>query len=463
MLLAALAAVAALCLAPEAARAQEPVEIELHRYRTRQTIVGFGGTMGWIHPPEDRAEEIYDLLFQDLGATVLRLRALGSEEAEELSLEWENDNADPYTFNWSLLPIKATERRNAVIAKEARKRGVKTIIPVAWSPPGWMKDNNKRTGMWGKLRGDMLDEYAELWAAYLVGMKREFGLEFQTISIQNEPDVTAEHHPGCMIMPDLYAKAMAAVDRRLKREGFDVRLLGPDVCNIYNLERYARAMEDAGVSPGTPLLTHLYDEAIVYGAVHRDAERWAKARETAEGYGRALWFMETSNWKDEGVEHGSYNEALIWAQKMHHALVSGNCEVVCYWALYFDKEGQSLLYSPNSDADGYEITPKYYTSKHYYRFVRPGMVRMETECPDEKLLVSAYRSPVLSEREQVVVVINPTDVARPATIKYGGPTSWSRYETTFERNCEEVPWTEEPALLPPRSVTTFVWKTRDAD
>jgi O-glycosyl hydrolase len=171
--------------------------------------------------------------------------------------------------------------------------------------------------------------------------------------------------------------------------------------------------------------------------------------------------METSNWKDEGVEHGSYNEALIWAQKMHHALVSGNCEVVCYWALYFDKEGQSLMYSPASDAGGYEITPKYYTSKHYYRFVRPGMVRMEATCPDEKLLVSAYRSPVLSEQQRVVVIVNPTDLARPATIKLGGPTTWTRYETTFERNCEEVPWEDEPALLPARSVTTFVWKAPD--
>jgi O-glycosyl hydrolase len=141
--------------------------------------------------------------------------------------------------------------------------------------------------------------------------------------------------------------------------------------------------------------------------------------------------------------------------------VSGHCEVVCYWALYFDKKGQSLIYSSASDAQDYEITPKYYTSRNYYRFVRPGMVRIDTECPDDKLLVSAYRSPVLSEQERVVVVVNPTEIPRPATIKTGGPTTWTRYETTFERNCEEVPWNEEPALLPPRSVTTFVWNTAD--
>jgi O-glycosyl hydrolase len=443
------------------ARGQEPAEIRINRYRTHQTIVGFGGTMGWIHPPDERAEGVYDLIFKDLGASVLRLRALGSEEGEELSLELENDNADPYTFKWDLLPVKATERRNAAIAREARERGVKTIVPVAWSPPGWMKDNAKRTGMWGKLRDDVLDEYAELWAAYMVGMKREYGLEFQTISIQNEPDVTAEHHPGCMMAPELYARAMAAVSRRLEREGFDVRLLGPDVCNIFNLERYTLAMEEAGVSPGTPLLTHLYDESIPYGAVERDPERWKAARELAREHGRSLWFMETSNREGEGVEHGSYEEALIWAQKMHHALVHGNCEVVCYWALYFDKKGQSLVYSAATDVDGFQITPKYYTSRNYYRFIRPGMLRMDARCSDERLLVSAYRGATITDNQMVVVVVNPGYQARSVELRHGSPSTWLRYETSPERSCKEVPWEEGPADLPARSVTTFVWKQRD--
>jgi O-glycosyl hydrolase len=168
--------------------------------------------------------------------------------------------------------------------------------------------------------------------------------------------------------------------------------------------------------------------------------------------------METSNWKDEGTEHGSYEEALIWARKMHHALVQGHCEVVCYWALYFDKEGQSLIYTSAGDTDGFEITPKYYTSKNYFRFIRPGMVRIETECADPRLLASAYRGAAVSENKRVVVVVNPTELARPVTLGYGSPSTWTRYETTFRRNCEEVPWDSGPAELPPRSVTTFVWK-----
>ena len=46
----------------------------------KQSIVGFGGTMGWIHPHPDRREEIFDLLFKKLGVSVLRIRALGGEE-----------------------------------------------------------------------------------------------------------------------------------------------------------------------------------------------------------------------------------------------------------------------------------------------------------------------------------------------------------------------------------------------
>ena len=85
--------------------------------------------------------------------------------------------------------------------------------------------------------------------------------------------------------------------------------------------------------------------------------------------------METANYLSTRITKGSYEEALVWAQKMHSALVDGDCEVVCYWSLFFDKKGEALIYCPKSEARNYEITPKYYTSMNFFRFIRPGMIR----------------------------------------------------------------------------------------
>ena len=448
------AVVALLLLAAPAAAVSAQAQISVDWREEHQTIVGFGGTMGWIHPHPEKRDEVFDLLFKKLGASVLRIRALGAENGDEHCLEEVNDNDDPDTFDWRRLPVRTTEAANALIIKGARKRGVKTIVAVAWSPPGWMKDTGARAGG-GALMPEMLPEFAELWAAYVIGMKREFEIDIARISIQNEPDVTY-YYPTCWMEPALYVRAVAAVRARLAREELKVQVVGPDTCRIYNMPNYVERAAGDEAALGGPILTHLYDLGVPFQEVDRDPERWRAARLVARAAGRPLWLMETGNYLSWGLEAGSYDEALIWAQKIHHALVEGDCEVVCYWALYFDKEGEALVYASESGALEYRITPKFYTSMNYYRFVRPGMVRVTAECPDGELLVSAFRGADADRAARVIVAVNPTDMAREVTIGTGDQGDWARHETSPERSCEAVDWPGGVAGLPARSVTTFV-------
>lgn len=420
-----------------------------------QTIVGFGGTMGWIHPHPRQRKKVFDLLFTELGASVLRIRALGGEGGDELSLEPENDNDDPRRFDWPKFPIKTTEAKNAIIIKAAIERGVKTVIAAPWSPPAWMKDTGRRAGG-GSLKPELVEEYAELWAAYVLGMKRVFGIDIPYISIQNEPDMPY-YYPTCRFRPEFYATVMGAVIRRLKKDGLQVRVVGPDTCRIYNMPDYVAAIEKAGVSPGSPILTHLYDLSIPYDRVDRDPERWQRARALASRHKRALWLMETANYLSYGTEKGSYEEALIWAQKIHHALVAGGCEVVCYWSLFFDKRGEALIYSAKSEDERYEVTPKFYTSMNYYRFVRPGMVRYTARSSDSGILVSAFRARGRAGRK-VVVAINPTKAAKAVRIASDRDGRWSRYVTSPAKKCIPEGRTagHTAVELPALSVTTLV-------
>jgi len=430
-----------------------PAQISVDWDRTHQTIIGFGGTMGWIHPHPRQRHIVFDLLFRKLGASVLRIRALGGEDGDEKCLEPVNDNDNPNTFDWSKFPVKMTEAKNATIIKGARRRGVKTIIATAWSPPGWMKDTGRRAG-WGKLKPSMVNEYAELWAAYLLGMKREFDIDIPIISIQNEPDMEWSY-PTCGFEPALYAKAMAAVAARLGREKLNVRVLGPDTPRIYNMPDYVAAMERLGIARREPILTHLYDLLIPYERVDKDPQRWRKARALARKLRRPLWLMETSNYLSYGAEKGSFDEAMIWAQKIHSALVDGDCQVVCFWSLFFDKKGEALIYCPESESEECVITPTFYTSMNYFRFVRPGMVRCEARSTDQSLLISAFRPGPGMGAPRVIVVINPTDEAKTADVPRGRRIG-GRFETSRTSNFSSRPWRGQTVTLPPQSVTTFV-------
>lgn len=427
-------------------------EFSIDWEKTHQTIVGFGGTMGWIHPQKDDRKKVFDLLFDDLGVSFLRVRALGGEGDDELSLEPKNDNDDPQTFNWSKFPIKKTEYKQAIIIKAALAHRVKTIVPVTWSPPAWMKTIETRAGG-GFFADNMTAELAELWAAYLHGMKREYNIGFKYISIQNEPDI-GYYYPTCKYTFNSYAEALSAVQGRLKKEKLPTRVIGPDSCRIYNMPDYLEAMEKKGYVKGLPILTHLYDLNIDFDVVEKDAPRWQKARELARAYKRPLWLMETANYLSDGVKGGTFEEALVWAQKIHYALVDGDCEVVCYWALFFDKEGESLIYCPKSESREIKITPKYYTSKNYYRFIRLGMIRTTVKSPDSKILISAYTTKDEIPK-RAIVIINTAKKTKIVRVPIADNSKWTCYTTTKTQNCKRSEISERNLELPALSVITL--------
>lgn len=437
----------------EAASAGEPPRAEIDWNETHQTIVGFGGTMGWIHPHPEKREEVYDLLFKELGVSFLRIQALGGEDGDESTPEPENDNADANAFDWKKFDFKQTERRAAAVIQAARARGVKSVLPVTWSPPGWMKTTGWRAGG-GTLKEENIAEYAELWTAYVLAMKRDFGVEIECLTIQNEPDLTY-YYPTCRFEAELLARTMAAVRARIERQNLSVRVLGPDTCRIYNLEKYLEAMEKEKASPGTPALTHLYDLTIPFEQVDRDAPRWKEARELAARFKRPLWLVETANYLSNAPP-ATFDEAMLWAQKMHWALVAGDCEVVCYWQLFFDKKGEALVYCKKTEEMEYEITPKFYTSMNFFKFVRPGMKRCGAASA-AGVLLSAFRSGEGEGGARVLVFVNPAYEDREIAVPKQAGT-WARYTTTERKHCAREADLRDFERLecPPRSVTTLV-------
>jgi O-glycosyl hydrolase len=249
---------------------------------------------------------------------------------------------------------------------------------------------------------------------------------------------------------------MATVRERLEKEKLSVRVLGPDVCRIFHLEDYLLAMEQKKSSPGTPVLTHLYDLGIPFDRVEKDADRWRTAHELAARYNRPLWLMEMSN-VFSSTEPASIDEAIIWAQKIHWALVAGDCAVVCYWQLFFDKKNEALIYCAKSQNEKYEITPKFYTSMNYYKFVRPGMERCTATSSEKDVLVSAFRTGRDATGERVIVIVNAE--INPRSVSYdAGDTEWSRYLTDKTSKCVKVDVSKgiQKLDLPARSVTTLV-------
>jgi hypothetical protein len=138
---------------------------------------------------------------------------------------------------------------------------------------------------------------------------------------------------------------------------------------------------------------------------------------------------------------------------MQTALYYGDLSAWVYW------QGSGLgginEYNMMSDM---VVGKKYYASKNFYRFIRPGAVRIATTSPDPEVSITAYEH--AANGTHTMVLINSGTTAKAINMSVTGsglPTSYEMFVTSATRNCESVGnvSTAGSITLPARSVVTL--------
>jgi glucuronoarabinoxylan endo-1,4-beta-xylanase len=397
-----------------------------------QTIEGFGASIAWYdgwltaHPNKDR---IYEIIFTELGLSILRLR-----NSYESSPEFAPAAAEVYS--------EACRRMAA---------GPKVTIS-SWSPPPDLKSNASRKH--GTLRKEgnafLYDEYAQYWLDSLLAYGR-LGIRADYVSIQNEPDFDADYD-SCVFKPaegdefPSYGKALAAVYSKLQTLPMPPGLLGPETLGIGN-RRVQEYLSGCDLTQLHGIAHHLYD-----GGSHEAPDGFVEAmRGLAEGArGKPLFMTEFGR--------GDY---LQTAWLIHNALVEEGVCAYLYWDLVWNKGGLVTLENPWQPdtwktSEGFAVNPNYYAFKHYCRFVRPGWRRVTVTSSNPEVRVSAFTSP--TDANLTTVIVNPAATAMRLTLIVPGVrlSGGSLYQTTATKHCELTPWLPGAAIaLPPRSITTL--------
>jgi O-glycosyl hydrolase len=200
---------------------------------------------------------------------------------------------------------------------------------------------------------------------------------------------------------------------------------------------------------------------------------------------KRVWMTETTGaqwnvpeWHTLGWDPAldEHDKAIAAARYMHSVLVDAGASAFLWWGLIYsappstvagDVERQKfrdeglILVEPDARDDVHafrERTPKYYTFRHFSKFIRPGWVRLDVPEPEGPAapLVAAFRS--ADGRKVAVVLINPDKAARKAIdLRVRGAHAFHpdrAYVTDRRRRCEATEW---PGALPPESVTTLLY------
>lgn len=440
------------------------VEITVETTKTYQTIAGFGGfgaqDVYWSNGPFTSGRFVKDIV-EDLGTTIIR---------DELptSFEIENDNDDPnvtnldgYNLTRSIPGHHAPFAARVPHLKAMRAAGVETFIVSVWSPAPWMKWNNRidngtpnndapaynanPTTASNQLKVANYEEFAEMCVAYCRIFKREIGIDLYALSIQNEPRFS-QSYQSCVYDGPALRDLLIVVGRRFKKENITTKLFAPEDVGWFDGVKGMTLpmLENAEARSYLDIVaTHGYALDGILPA-STDATTWQAMYGWGAAHGLPLWMTETSGYSNDLAGAISLNNA------MYTALRFGNVSAWVFWSL----SGEGLSGYNLISNNGLK-SKRYFVSKQYYRYVRPGAVRVEASTANADILPLAFVKDGLT----TLVISNVGNTETPVQIKGDGTSAqYKVFRTSATENCKELTNVKagERIVLPAQSVVTLV-------
>jgi O-glycosyl hydrolase len=435
-----------------------------------QTMEGFGGfgaqDVYWSSGPFT-SQDFVNTLINDLGLTILR-------DNIPTNFEIENDNDDPYNTDLSKYNLHNTTPGHDgklddhfQYLKDMHAAGLSKLIVSIWSPPPWMKYSNKvgngtadqnlapdytytPDANTNQLKTEMYEEFAEMCVAYIKIINQETGIDVYAISLQNEPRFS-QYYASCVYNGAALRDVIKVVGTRLKDEGLQTKIFLP---------------EDVGWLDGVSSMvqpTLNDDSARTYTgmvAVHGyaldgvtanspDAQTWQTMYGWGAQYNKPLWMTETSGFSND------FRGAMDLAKAMYTAINFGNVSAWLFWEL---SQQNIDAYSLMSSAG--EKSKRYFVSKNFYRYVRPGAYRINATASEEtNIYPIAFKHD--TENSEAIVLINDNTTASAIKLSGAGlPSQFEMYVTSETEDCKDdgTKNSSGAILLPANSVVTLYKK-----
>ena len=429
--------------------------------KTYQTIEGFGGfgaqNVYWSGGPFTSERFVSDMV-TDMGLTIAR-------DEIPTSFEIENDNADPnvtdlskYNLDRQIDGHHASFARRVPHLKALYVAGVRKFIASVWSPAPWMKHNNRidngtpnnsapgynrnPNANTNQLKVENYEEFAEMCVAYCRIFKREIGVDVFALSVQNEPRFS-QSYQSCVYDGEALRDLIKVVGRRFKKEGLTTKLFLPEDVGFLDGVRGMTlpALNDADSRQYVDIVaTHGYAfDGIAPSST--DAKTWETMYGWGGQYGKQHWMTETSGFKN------TLDGANDLARAMYTAFRFGNVSAWVFWSL---SETNLSEYSLISAAG--EKSKRYYVSKQFYRYIRPGAVRVEANSSASDVLTLAFKNNGVS----TVVLINLSNTDKAMKIA-GGAAKYRVIKTGATDDAKEGEAVEKDGLfvVPAKGVTTL--------
>jgi O-glycosyl hydrolase len=431
-----------------------PMRITVDATKRRQTIEGLGATATGTWYPQIKPlylqQAFADRLRDDLGISIVRLEIPPEIQAKE---DPDPGSLDVSRFDFGPLTTAGTLAVNLNRGHE----GAVKVIGSIWSPPAWMKESGVTTGG-GAIRADRLPHFAKYCAAISREFPRAVGVPLYALGPQNEPAFKEEYN-SCEYTPERYRDMMAAIDAAFAKWAAGSKVYGPEDVGTDPARWLAFV---TGVARSKPALPCVHAWAIHSYPWQGDRdesnpEAWSALLRRVQPFGKPIWVTEVSG-EDPSWLGTPENPkgALALACQIHEALVDGEAAAYVYWAIADPAPSKFALMDRGTP------TKKYHAARQFFRFIRPGAVRVETSGAAKGVSTSAFVHD--EQRTVTVVLINRDPEASAVELLFAGIAPTGKLKAVRSSAADDSSPLEAVAVtggaasltLPGQSVTTLV-------
>lgn len=439
------------------------VTVSIDQNSTFQTIDGFGffgaKDAWWRQDLWDSAWG--DKVISDLGITIWR-NEIYPPAAEDQDTDWGKQ-----------LPVVA-----GLKAKADQYNVDLKFVATVWSPPADMKwaaqfswagdeeatrweDPMVTTKNGGTLNPNKYNEYADYLNQH-IQLYRDAGVDLYALSLQNEPAFSQTFN-SCTYTTQWYNDLLINVVPGIKQQFPNVQVFGAEHMLamegkeinwrwFYHSAIKANPMAASNVDI---LAVHGYSDGILPNSGSELVEMWKNhVEQFSDPLGKRAWMTETSGYTESWEAPEGNSGAFSLGLDIMTALVYGNINAWIWWQ-GSELDGIDEFNLMNGVAPG----NKYHVSKHYYRFIRPGAVRVQATSSSDDVFVTAFKHD--ENGTTSVVIINAGGTKAVSLSGSGIPAGFEMYRTSEEvsENCALIAQVGSGEngrfLLPARSIVTL--------
>lgn len=370
------------------------VDVYVNTFDEKQTIKGVGGGITWYNDwltNSPAKAEIYDLLFNETGLDVLRIKNF--YDYKDIDFE----------------RTAAADKENIESAEAAAGKEI-PVLMSSWTPAARVKSNGVENGG-GTIKKDengeyMYEEYGEYYAE-AVQAYRDAGVKIDYFSIQNEPDFRADYD-GCELNAveseeyAQYSKAFDAAYEAFQDLEDPPLMLGPDsmTASFTGIKNMIEPILEHGDGRLAVIGHHLYA-----GGSEEDPDLYVSSMNRLRDNYPDIPKWQTEYYRGNGVQ-------TAWL--ISNFFVEEGGEAYIYWDTIWGPDGTLVALENPWETDtwttekGYKVDDKIYALAHFAKFTDGGYVMADAsvDYQNSDIKAAAFMSP---DEDRLVIVLTNTE------------------------------------------------------